>query len=303
VNEIKFVIGVPTYNRSHLISRVYESVLKQGYENWILLFIDDGSSDTTEDTLKALSEKDSRVAYRGMGINSGVNKVRNRIIEIATILDSSAFLLLIDDDDYLGDSCLKLAAKAMKKAPTYNWYTMNCDYENSQPISKISKYGELSYLDNYMFGKGIRGDLTHILRLSTIGDVRFTTEFKNAEEWFFWCNLSAAMPLYAINETGSTKEYLEEGLTDQGMNRDRAIEVLEFKIRSLEPLVGRYKLAHQYISLVKLNLKSKEVLRLYASLDLLKKVFQVKPWYFRQYRYWIKILIAYLSFKVNSYVR
>lgn len=62
MNEIKFVIGVPTYNRSHLISRVYESVLKQGYENWILLFIDDGSSDTTEDTLKALSEKDSRVA-------------------------------------------------------------------------------------------------------------------------------------------------------------------------------------------------------------------------------------------------
>jgi glycosyltransferase involved in cell wall biosynthesis len=284
-----FIIGVPTYNRAHLISRIISSVQDQLHSNWTILFVDDYSIDDTKFVILDFAENNKKIQYRQMNQNSGVNAVRNRIIEEAKAIDNKAYLLFIDDDDYLAPNSLVLADKEISAHPEYNWFSLNCNYEGGKAISKISQYGALSYLNDYMFGKKIRGDLTHILRVEAIGAERFTSEFKNGEEWSFWVKLSLKQAMYAIDAPGSIKEYLEGGLTETGINSDKAIQVLKFKIDTLEPIVGKKKMAHQHVSLAKHYLAKKDFP---SAKVVLNKVFKSSPLYLRQYKHWVVLYSA-----------
>lgn len=288
-SNIHFIIGVPTFNRAHLIPRIIQSVQEQSHSSWTILFVDDFSVDNTEEVISKISESNSKVQYRKMTKNSGVNAVRNRILEEAKLLDKQAYLLLIDDDDYLAPNSLALAAEPILAHPEFNWFSLNCIYENGETISKISQYGSLSYLNDYMFGNKIKGDLTHILKLESLGDEAFTSEFKNGEEWYFWVNLSLKNRMYAVNKTGSIKEYLEGGLTETGINRDKAIQVLKFKIDVLGPIVGKKAMAHQYVSLAKHYLAQKDFLPANRALS---EVFKSSPFYLRQYRHWLVLFLT-----------
>ena len=44
----KITVFTPTYNRAHIILRLYNSLRQQSYRNFEWLVIDDGSNDGTE---------------------------------------------------------------------------------------------------------------------------------------------------------------------------------------------------------------------------------------------------------------
>lgn len=78
---MKFSIILPTFNRAHMIDRAVISVLSQTYKNWELIIMDDGSTDSTEDTVKKHIKKDKRIKYyfqdnqeRSIARNNGVKK-------------------------------------------------------------------------------------------------------------------------------------------------------------------------------------------------------------------------------------
>ena len=47
-------VFTPTYNRAHLLQRVYESLRKQTFHDFEWVIVDDGSTDNTEDIVKTL---------------------------------------------------------------------------------------------------------------------------------------------------------------------------------------------------------------------------------------------------------
>lgn len=64
-------IYTPTYNRAHCIERSIESILRQNYENWKYLIIDDGSTDGTLDVLKKYTRLDHRISFIAHKENQG----------------------------------------------------------------------------------------------------------------------------------------------------------------------------------------------------------------------------------------
>lgn len=64
-------IIIPTYNSSKFLSRTIESVLGQTHQNFELIIVDDASIDGTVDIIKKFSERDRRIRYVVMDINSG----------------------------------------------------------------------------------------------------------------------------------------------------------------------------------------------------------------------------------------
>ena len=54
---------MPAYNNEKFIAESIQSVLDQTYANWELLVVDDGSTDTTADIIRAFAARDSRVKY------------------------------------------------------------------------------------------------------------------------------------------------------------------------------------------------------------------------------------------------
>ena len=86
---------ITTFNRKDVLPRAIKNVLDQTYKRIELIVVDDGSTDGTEDAVKKIESKDSRIKYIKNTNNSGVAKVRNMGIEAST----GEYILYHDDDD------------------------------------------------------------------------------------------------------------------------------------------------------------------------------------------------------------
>lgn len=88
-------IYMPTWNRQQLAIRAINSVLRQDYEHWEMIIVDDCSSSWEQ--LKNFVEglNDPRVRYIRNDYNSGACAVRNQAIRQA----KGEFITGIDDDD------------------------------------------------------------------------------------------------------------------------------------------------------------------------------------------------------------
>lgn len=71
-------VVMPSHNAEKYISEAIQSVISQTYENWELLVIDDGSTDSTADIVRQFSKIDSRVTLYMNSKNIGVALTRNR---------------------------------------------------------------------------------------------------------------------------------------------------------------------------------------------------------------------------------
>ena len=97
----KFSIIIPCYNQANFLNECYISILSQLYENWEAIFINDGSTDETEQVLKRLSNYDSKVKIYSKE-NGGLSSARNFGINKAT----GDYFLFLDCDDMLLPNCL-----------------------------------------------------------------------------------------------------------------------------------------------------------------------------------------------------
>jgi glycosyltransferase involved in cell wall biosynthesis len=84
---------MPTYNRAHLLGRSIPSVLNQTFRDLELIVVDDGSTDSTPDTVAQF--QDERIRYLRHETNRGVSAARNTGVMAAT----GAYVAFNDSDD------------------------------------------------------------------------------------------------------------------------------------------------------------------------------------------------------------
>ena len=66
---------IPVYNQSEFIDKAIESVLKQSYQDFEIIVINDGSTDNTESMVKGFI--DFRIRYICHKKNLGLSEARN----------------------------------------------------------------------------------------------------------------------------------------------------------------------------------------------------------------------------------
>lgn len=121
MNNPEISIIIPTYNRAEVLIRAIESSLKQSYQNWEIIIIDDCSTDITKETISLWIAKDQvwlnrRVHYYQFDKNSGSPvKPRNYGVSKA----KGKYIAFLDSDD----------AWLPNKLETQLWYMK---YHNSQ---------------------------------------------------------------------------------------------------------------------------------------------------------------------------
>lgn len=96
-------VYTPTYNRAHLLPRVYASLLGQTCRDFIWLVIDDGSTDGTRELVEEWiedAELSIRYVYKE---NGGVHTAR----DLAYRLCETELITSIDSDDWLTDSAVE----------------------------------------------------------------------------------------------------------------------------------------------------------------------------------------------------
>lgn len=100
-------IIVPLYNAENVISRCIDSILKQNYNDFELLLVDDGSQDTSGSICDKYAQKDDRVRVIHKQ-NTGVSDSRNIAIQQAR----GTYLQFVDSDDWIAPDATGLLVSA-----------------------------------------------------------------------------------------------------------------------------------------------------------------------------------------------
>lgn len=111
-------IITPTYNCGRFIGETIESVLKQTYNDWEMIIVDDCSTDNTKEVVETYKIQDSRIKYHILEKNSGAAIART----IAMNLASGDYMAFLDSDDLWMKDKLERQLSFMKK----NDYNFTC---------------------------------------------------------------------------------------------------------------------------------------------------------------------------------
>jgi len=103
-------IITPAFNAESVLPVAVATVLKQSFQAWELIIIDDGSTDRTGDYLRSLTDPRIKVISQA---NRGVSSARNAGLDVA----SGEFLTFLDADDALPEESLATRVKYFDSHP------------------------------------------------------------------------------------------------------------------------------------------------------------------------------------------
>lgn len=123
MNEDKISVLVSVYNEGQYLNQCIDSVVKQDYQNWELILVDDGSTDNSLAIAQKWVEKDSRIRLVQQE-HKGLCAARNRGIELA----QGDYYFFLDADDFLTKDCLARLLQAVSdnqaEVAATNYYTL-----------------------------------------------------------------------------------------------------------------------------------------------------------------------------------
>lgn len=103
-------IIIPVYNAERYLAKCIESILRQTYEAFELVLVDDGARDGSGKICDDFSKKDNRLKVLHIE-NGGVSRARNIGIEHIR----GEYVLFVDSDDYLEENMLEVLVDGIKK--------------------------------------------------------------------------------------------------------------------------------------------------------------------------------------------
>lgn len=118
MNNIRFSIIVPLYNKENTILDTINSVLSQTYQDFELIIVDDGSTDSSVSIVQAI--KDIRIKIIKQ-INKGVSSARNTGYKKA----KGEWILFLDADDLLCDNALAHYVQLISRHDNYLVFVSN----------------------------------------------------------------------------------------------------------------------------------------------------------------------------------
>lgn len=237
--SVEVSIIIPMYNASKTIERCIRSCIPMSLEDWEIIVVDDGSSDSSYDIAYSMSEKDDHIRIFKEE-NAGVSSARNFGLHKA----NGKFILFVDADDVVNG---KAIAGLLNKMESLNceliqgaqWHTHEVENfeevffkpnQNSRYVTVPSKEIKTVTLNRLSYLHGVRdctpemvesvhGCYGKIIKRQLIidNDISFDENLGLGEDLLFYIKVLEAsstvalsdIPFYIIyeNNNSSTRSY------------------------------------------------------------------------------------------------
>ena len=129
---IKFSLIVPVYNVEDYLDECLKSIVKQNYNNYEVIIVNDGSTDNSLEIAKKYANKYPRLIKVYSKENGGLSSARNYGIEKAI----GKYLFFIDSDDFIVPNCLKIIDERIEDNDilVFNYLT-GTSYESANRVN------------------------------------------------------------------------------------------------------------------------------------------------------------------------
>lgn len=190
-------IITPTYNCGKFIGETIESVIKQSYENWEMIIVDDCSTDNTKEVVEEYIKKDSRIKYHLLESNSGAAVARTRAMELA----QGKYMAFLDSDDLWMTNKLEDQLRFMKD----NNYNFTCtEYEqideHGNLLGKIIKVKNKTNYDGVLLSCPV-GNSTVMYNVEKMGKFKVPNIRKRNDDALWLQMLKKEEYIYGMKET------------------------------------------------------------------------------------------------------
>ena len=235
----KISVIIPTHNRADILPRAIRSIQNQTRPVDEIIVVSDGSTDNTEEVVKELAEKDSRIRLIAYHPGHNGNYARNKGLEAA----SGEFIAFLDDDDkYLPDKLEKQISFIQK-------YRLDGCYHDVKWFNEKEKqveYRTMDYTQDYSPEGLLKAHILHSIAPTSIymfrKDKLLTTEgfgeVASGQDFIL---------MLRCIEKGMKLHYMEGAYVIQYLHSGRRISLGDSKIKGENML---YRLKHQYFYLL-----------------------------------------------------
>ena len=209
-------VFTPTYNRAYIISKLYESLLRQTDMCFEWVVVDDGSTDNTQELFEKIL-KENKIAVNYIKTeNGGKQRAINKGVSVA----KGDLFFIVDSDDYLTDDAVFNISKHWDSIKDKNRIAGLCfrrvNYNTHKFIGgdcdiKEGEYSSIEIANTLQ----ILGDKAEIFKTSIMKLFPFP-KFKNENfvpEALVWNRISKDYKLKFINVGIYLCEYLPDGLS------------------------------------------------------------------------------------------
>ena len=210
-------VFTPTYNRAHLLPRVYESLCKQTFRDFEWVIVDDGSVDNTKGLSLSLPKREGtffsiRYFYQENGgkhraINRGVKEARGELF------------FIVDSDDMLPPDALETVAKAYEGIRDDCSFAGVCGLDGTFEGKVIGSGLPTEVIDDtsiaVRFKYGVTGDMKEVFRTSVLKEFPFPEidGERFCPEMLVWNRIATRYKLRYFNRVIYLAEYQADGLT------------------------------------------------------------------------------------------
>ncbi|MFC1688125.1 glycosyltransferase family 2 protein [Pseudomonadota bacterium] len=251
----KVSVIVPNYNHANFLALRLESILKQTFEDFELIFLDDGS---TDDSLEVFSQfaNDSRIISVFSQDNSGNPFIQwNKGIDLAR----GEFVWIAESDDFSDTEFLQAMVEKLEGNPEVglaccqSWVVS----DQGEKLYKIEGFPELGNSTRWL-GDYLNSGRDEILRFLALqntipnasavlfrksllaGDLRAPEHLKLCGDWWFWIRVLAmsdiaflAAPLNYFRQAHSASQ--RGSISTLGTEVTEALEIQGLVLSQVNP--------------------------------------------------------------------
>lgn len=214
----RFTILTPTYNRADLLVRLFGSLTRQTFRDFEWIVVDDGSTDSTEETVLHFQQAaDFEIKYIYQP-NGG----KHRAINAGMRITDGELVFIADSDDYLAPDSLDACNEVERSIPedSKQMFAGICGLDGYD-INRIvgTTYTSQEFLDITQFERvkyGISGDKKEVFYAKILREYPFP-EIKDEKfitESIVWNRIAASgLKLRYFNRIIYIVEYQNEGIS------------------------------------------------------------------------------------------
>ncbi len=123
------------------------------------------------------------------------------------------YLTFLDDDDEMHPNALALARNAILANPGYGWYMANTGGDVKKASRHIVSNGAYDWVDDYLYGKRLRGDKAEFISRDFLGGIRFDARYRASNMWPLRLALANKTKIFGFTDVLINKSYQPDGIT------------------------------------------------------------------------------------------
>jgi glycosyltransferase involved in cell wall biosynthesis len=227
-----FSIVLPCHNREKFLPRSIGSVIKQSYQDWELVVVDDGSTDNTQNVVKSFNDPRIKYVYQN---NSERSAARNKGISHS----SGEWICFLDSDDEYQPNHLRELAKFIEDIKPSPGLIATGITTQQEEAGKRKEFLNLNNRILLEIGSKFLIPSQVCVHRSILENVRFDVRFRLWEDTHLWLRIAAQYPVYQMEEFTAIQNIHDEGTVVQGMRKIRLTEVNQY-ILAIQDLRDNY---------------------------------------------------------------